>query len=65
MTPAATSPTRMKGMKRTRPLLAAMTRRVGRGRSAPSPANSVAKVGMTFHRITATPMAATELTAVG
>ena len=42
----------MNGMKRTRLLLSAITTRVGSGSSAPRPANSAAKVGMTFHKIT-------------
>ena len=46
-------------------LLAQMTMRVGSGSSAPRPANSSAKVGMTFHRMTATTMAAIVMTAVG
>ena len=46
-------PTMMNGMKRTSRLLAAMTKRVGSGSSAPRPANRFAKVGMTFHRIDA------------
>ena len=43
----------MNGMNRTSRLLAAMTIRVGSGSSAPSPANRLANVGMTFHRIDA------------
>ena len=38
--------------------LAAMTTRVGSGSCAPMPANSWAKVGMTFQRITPTTIAA-------
>ena len=46
-------------------LLAAMTMRVGRGSSAPRPANIEAKVGMTFHRMTAMTMPAMPMTATG
>ena len=55
----------MNGMKRTRLLLSAMTMRVGSGSSAPRPANRVAKVGMTFHRITPITTAAMTMTAIG
>ncbi len=58
-------PTIMNGMNVTNPLLAAMTMRVGSGSSAPRPLNSSAKVGMTFHRMTATTIAAIEMTATG
>ena len=46
-------------------LLIQMTMRVGSGSWAPSPANSCAKVGMTFQRITNTTMAAIAITAIG
>ena len=58
--PAAKKPMIRSGMKRTRLSLKAITTRVGRGNVAPSPANSDAKVGMTFHKITATTSAAIE-----
>ncbi len=53
------------GLKRTRPLLSAMTTRVGSGSSAPRPANRLAKVGMTFQRMTPTTTAAITMTAIG
>ena len=43
----------------------AMTTRVGSGSSAPRPANRLAKVGMTFHRMTPTTTAAMTMTAIG
>ena len=46
-------------------LLAQMTTRVGSGSSAPRPANSSAKVGMTFQRMTATTRPAMVITATG
>ncbi len=52
-------------MNVTRLLLSQMTMRVGSGNWAPRPANSCAKVGMTFHRITVTTRAAIEMTATG
>ena len=58
-------PTTMNGMKRTMKLLMAMTTRVGRGSSAPRPANIVANVGMTFQRMTATTTKAMVSTAIG
>jgi hypothetical protein len=42
-----------------------MTTRVGIGSWAPSPANSWAKVGMTFQRMAPTTMAAITMTATG
>ncbi len=42
-----------------------MTIWVGSGSSAPRPANSAANVGMTFHRMTITTIAAIEMTAIG
>ncbi len=58
-------PTMMKGMNWTRPLLAAMTMRVGIGSVAPRPANRLANVGMTFHRMTPTTRPAMTTTAIG
>ncbi len=55
----------MNGMNLTSRLLAAMTMRVRNGSSAPRPANSVAKVGMTFHRITVTTRPAMVMMATG
>ena len=52
-------------MKRTSELLNAITMRVGSGSSAPRPANRLAKVGMTFHRMTPTTPAAMTMTAIG
>ena len=43
----------------------AIVTRVGNGRLAPSPSNRVAKVGMTFHRMTHTTPIAITITAVG
>ena len=54
-----------KGSRRTNQLDIAITMRVGRGSSAPRPANIEAKVGMTFHRMTAITMPAMEMTAAG
>ncbi len=42
-----------------------MTKRVGRGSSAPRPANIAANVGMTFHRMTAITIPAMVMTATG
>ncbi len=42
-----------------------MTRRVGSGSSAPRAANSEANVGMTFHRMMKTTIAATRRTETG
>ena len=42
-----------------------MTMRVGSGSSAPRPSNMAAKVGMTFHRMTAMTMPAMVMTATG
>ena len=53
-----TPPTTMKGSRRTNQFESAMTNRVGSGSSAPRPANIEAKVGMTFHRMTAMTMPA-------
>ena len=55
----------MKGMRRTIALLIQITIWVGSGNSAPRPAKSAANVGMTFHRITITTIAAIEMTAIG
>ncbi len=55
----------MKGSRRTNQLLRAMTKRVGSGSSAFSPANIAAKVGMTFQRMTAITMPAMLSTATG
>jgi len=59
------TPATMKGSALTNVLLAQMTTRVGSGSSAPRPANSSAKVGMTFHRMTATTSPAIVMTAAG
>ena len=58
-------PTTMNGSAVMNELLAQMTTRVGSGSSAPRPANSSAKVGMTFQRMTATTRAAMVITAAG
>ena len=50
---------------RTRKSLIAMTMRVGSGSSAPRLANIAPKVGMTFHRMTATTRPAITMTAMG
>ena len=55
----------MNGMKVTSRLLSAMTMRVSSGSSAPRPANRLAKVGMTFHRITVTTAMAMTMIATG
>ncbi len=55
----------MNGSSRTNQLLSAITNRVGRGSSAPRPANIEAKVGMTFHRMTAMTMPAMPSTETG
>ena len=52
-------------MYRTSESLIQMTIRVGSGSCAPRPANSAAKVGMTFHRMTPTTTAAITMTAIG
>ena len=52
-------------MYRPRKLLTAMVMRVGRGSVAPSPWNSMAKVGMTFQRMTTTTPMAMVMTATG
>ena len=52
-------------MNRIRLLLRAITTRVGSGSSAPRPANSDAKVGMTFHKITPMTTQAMTMTAIG
>ena len=44
---------------------AVITMRVGSGSSAPRPSNMAAKVGMTFHRMTAMTMPAMQMTATG
>ena len=54
-----------KGRIRTNQLLSAMTMRVGSGSWAPRPSNIAAKVGMTFHRMTAMTMPAIPMTATG
>ena len=54
-----------KGSSRTSQFESAMTIRVGSGSSAPRPANIAAKVGMTFHRMTAMTMPAMPSTATG
>ena len=56
----------MKGPPRvTMASLSQITTRVGSGRVAPRPAKRAAKVGMTFHRITATTAKAITMTATG
>jgi hypothetical protein len=62
---AGITPATMKGMRRTTELLSQMTIWVGSGSSAPRPANNAANVGMTFHRMTRTTIAAIEMTAIG
>src|SRR5262245_43525432 len=63
--PEPTSATARNGKYDTSELLIQMTTRVGSGSSAPRPANSCAKVGMTFQRMTLTTSAAITMTATG
>ena len=55
----------MNGSSRTNQFDIAITMRVGSGSWAPRPSNMAAKVGMTFHRMTAMTMPAMPMTATG
>ncbi len=57
--------TTMNGSRRTNQFDIPITMRVGSGSWAPRPSNMAAKVGITFHRMTAMTMPAIPMTATG